>query len=267
MRVALALVTAEALFLRRGHEAVRVSNATAPLTYTSAGCWEVQRSGFRDLSEYDGGRAMTPDTCYTFCRDQPVVPHLGRYFGVKNGRTCWCATLYAAKTRGTCDVDCDGGGGGCGGYTATDVYHIYHCDSPAGGGGGGEGSAGGGAGGDCEQNHAIPEYVPKELEAEYAVADVNCDGVVDGEEEEAVFRKPLYTAIRGSSCGKDPVNVVGQKSMVETEQVCQKHCSDSLECMGFTYDKGLGRCDFTADVEASGIEQGELLSCLTKPMR
>merc|ERR1719265_1184854 len=79
--------------------------------------------------------AMTLEKCYTFC-----TAHKSFYFGVRNGRQCWCANTYKANPSGAfvCDVPCAGDtkhcmldNSCCGGSHSTSVYIMAesHCEN------------------------------------------------------------------------------------------------------------------------------------------
>lgn len=250
MRVVLcaAIVTAaEEQFLRRAsNEPVEVK-----LAYSPAGCQAVDRDGFVGLVEYTGSRAMTPSTCFNFCSVQPFKAHLGRYFGVRNGRSCWCATLYhGAATKEKCDVDCDGGGSGCGGYEATDVYHIYDCDPPA-----AEGS---------DAWFAEKAGDLQKPQGDMFLKSENWDKMTA---RERLAVEKFFFFAHGKKCGKVPIFVGGEQTKVAKPSACRVACASSANCMGFSYDEGLGQCEYTGDVEAGAnatAEEGPTYHCFVK---
>jgi len=71
---------------------------------------------------------MTPTTCFEFCR---TVPDMS-FFGLTNGRTCYCTPYYQAMASDSsqCDVVCDGDNTQmCGGKTKSDIYEMHMCSS------------------------------------------------------------------------------------------------------------------------------------------
>ena len=187
---------------------------------------------------------MSPSNCFAFCRESEPMAHLGRYFGLKNGRTCWCAAVYygTEAEAGDCNVECDGGGTGCGGHEATNVYHIHKWHEDAG------------------------EAPLGAAEATENAQDVR---IAEQEEAEDTEDKELETShffmwADGRSCGVAPLAVNGKETMVGHPKLCRVACVSTPNCMGFTYEDGLARCTFTSDVEADGIEHSSMLHCLQK---
>merc|ERR1719158_1622922 len=43
-------------------------------------------------AKYTGKEPMTLNTCYTFCGSKKAF-----YFGVRNGKECWCGSQYQAR--------------------------------------------------------------------------------------------------------------------------------------------------------------------------
>mmetsp|Transcript_48241 Transcript_48241/g.112884 ORF Transcript_48241/g.112884 Transcript_48241/m.112884 type:complete len:475 (+) Transcript_48241:79-1503(+) len=69
---------------------------------------------------------MTPTTCFEFCRTVPEMT----FFGLTNGRTCYCTPYYQAMASDStqCDVVCDGDNTQmCGGKTKSDIYEMHMC--------------------------------------------------------------------------------------------------------------------------------------------
>merc|ERR1719424_12280 len=73
---------------------------------------------------------MTQKVCFEFCR---TVPNMG-FFGIVNGRGCYCTPWYHAKESDSsqCDVLCDGDNTlVCGGESKSSVFAMHMCDSTA----------------------------------------------------------------------------------------------------------------------------------------
>jgi hypothetical protein len=218
--------------------------AGVTLAYYPAGCHVVDPTKFVGLTEYKGSSPMSPSNCFSFCRESDPIAHLGRYFGLKNGRTCWCAAVYdgAEAPARDCTVECDGGGTGCGGHEATSVYHIHMWHEGAG-----------------------------EPPVDSAVATENARDVrlAEQEEEEDTEDPQLETShffmwADGRSCGKAPMKVQGKETLVGHPKTCRMACVATPNCMGFTYDDALSQCEYTSDTDADGAQQSDMLHCLMK---
>jgi len=71
---------------------------------------------------------MTQKKCFEFCR---TVPNMG-YFGVVNGRQCYCTPYYTAMESddSQCDVLCEGEQTTfCGGESKSSVFAMHMCDT------------------------------------------------------------------------------------------------------------------------------------------
>lgn len=71
---------------------------------------------------------MTQSVCFEFCR---TVPNMG-FFGLLNGRNCYCAPYYKqmAGDSSQCDAPCPGENTVmCGGKSKSSVFALHHCDS------------------------------------------------------------------------------------------------------------------------------------------
>jgi len=75
--------------------------------------------------ERDNRKAMTPQVCFDFCRTVPDM----QFFGITNGRDCYCEHYYKKTTgEGTCDAGCDGDGSLiCGGRSMSSIYQMHEC--------------------------------------------------------------------------------------------------------------------------------------------
>jgi len=74
---------------------------------------------------------MTRDRCFEFCR---TVPNMG-FFGLTNGRNCYCAPYYKqmAGDSSSCDAVCPGDQTTmCGGQAKSSIFSLHNCDSTKG---------------------------------------------------------------------------------------------------------------------------------------
>jgi len=69
---------------------------------------------------------MTPWVCFNFCRTVPDM----NYFGLKNGRDCYCMHYYKPMTgEGVCDLPCEGDSSKtCGGKGMSSLYQMHECE-------------------------------------------------------------------------------------------------------------------------------------------
>jgi len=75
-------------------------------------------------------KAMTPTVCFEFCR---TVPHMG-FFGIVNGRDCYCTPYYKPMESGSsnCDATCEGEATlFCGGKEKSTVFSMHMCADTA----------------------------------------------------------------------------------------------------------------------------------------
>lgn len=73
---------------------------------------------------------MTHEVCFSFCRTVPDM----NFFGITNGRQCYCATYFKAMADDSslCDAVCDGNPGTmCGGKTKSSIFGMHQCDNTA----------------------------------------------------------------------------------------------------------------------------------------
>jgi hypothetical protein len=81
---------------------------------------------YTDRVDVEKTRKMTPKVCFDFCR---TVPDMG-YFGLINGRECYCTPYYHKMTGdGVCDAGCEGDMSiTCGNTNGmSDVYSMHAC--------------------------------------------------------------------------------------------------------------------------------------------
>merc|ERR1740121_2600438 len=86
-----------------------------------------QRRSLEHAVQLEDALAMTVDRCFTFCAEKQNTG----FFGVEDGRKCWCApTFNGGKLEADrCDVPCAGNQkekcGGVGG--AASVHMLFNC--------------------------------------------------------------------------------------------------------------------------------------------
>jgi len=81
------------------------------------------------IAKEDQGE-MTQEKCFEFCR---TVPNMG-FFGIVNGRQCYCTPYYTAMESddSQCDALCEGEQTTmCGGESKSSVFAMHMCDSTA----------------------------------------------------------------------------------------------------------------------------------------
>jgi len=74
--------------------------------------------------------AMTHDVCFAFCRS---VPDMG-FFGIQNGRDCYCTPYYKAMESDSteCDAVCEGQSTHmCGGKVKSTIFGMHQCSNTA----------------------------------------------------------------------------------------------------------------------------------------
>merc|ERR1719265_1611014 len=72
--------------------------------------------------------AMTPRACFEFCR---TVPDMG-FFGITNGRDCYCTPYYTQMESDSsqCDAVCEGETTlMCGGKSKSSIFAMHMCAS------------------------------------------------------------------------------------------------------------------------------------------
>lgn len=73
---------------------------------------------------------MTHQVCFHFCRTVPDMT----YFGIKNGRDCYCTPFYKPMSddSSVCDAVCDGEPTSfCGGKSKSSMFGMHSCDNTA----------------------------------------------------------------------------------------------------------------------------------------
>jgi len=82
---------------------------------------------YTDVIAKEDRLPMTPTVCFDFCR---TVPDMG-FFGIINGRDCYCENYYQAMAGDSsqCDAPCDGAGTSmCGGKTKSSIFEMHNCN-------------------------------------------------------------------------------------------------------------------------------------------
>jgi len=72
---------------------------------------------------------MTPGICFEFCRG---IPDMG-FFGISNGRDCYCSPFFKAMASDSseCDSVCEGDNTQmCGGMTTNSIFSMHTCGTP-----------------------------------------------------------------------------------------------------------------------------------------
>jgi hypothetical protein len=93
---------------------------------------EVSIIWYNQLVAKEDRKPMTPSVCFEYCRSFDNF----NFFGLLNGRECYCTPYYKAKAGGEdqqCDAPCEGNNAEfCGGKDKTDIYEMHYCnDLPA----------------------------------------------------------------------------------------------------------------------------------------
>merc|ERR1719316_1207764 len=75
-------------------------------------------------------KAMTPTVCFEFCRSLPDMV----YFGITNGRNCYCEPYFkpAAGDASACDLPCEGEQTSmCGNQKRSTIWEMHLCADTA----------------------------------------------------------------------------------------------------------------------------------------
>jgi hypothetical protein len=230
----------EEKFLRLATAAPSGPPADPPteLGYRSVGCWVPTKFDHK-IEDTEPADAMVASSCFIFCKEKhnEFVDFLGMYFGITQGDKCWCASTYAGDEKtDSCTTPCSGGGPGCGGAEASDIYYMYEKNSTP-----------------VETMPGVIDLVKdvapestktseqsavelaKKLPHTAQHADFNGDGVLDAHEITHAFHARFYVTHEGSTCGQgDLEKVGGQETMVASLTDCQMRCVLSRSCGGFT---------------------------------
>merc|ERR1719310_1642436 len=85
---------------------------------------------YTDVVPSEDAEEMTHEVCFTFCRSVPEM----NFFGITNGRDCYCAPFYkqVAGDSSDCDAVCDGNPSMmCGGKTKSSIFEMHACNDAA----------------------------------------------------------------------------------------------------------------------------------------
>jgi len=82
---------------------------------------------YDDIIPREDRARMTPEVCFEFCRDTTMG-----FFGINNGRDCYCTPFYKAiaSDSSMCDSVCEGDDGQmCGGPSKSSIFVMHSCGS------------------------------------------------------------------------------------------------------------------------------------------
>eukprot|EP00929_Paragymnodinium_shiwhaense_P047543 TRINITY_DN2410_c0_g2_i1.p2 TRINITY_DN2410_c0_g2~~TRINITY_DN2410_c0_g2_i1.p2 ORF type:complete len:452 (-),score=177.56 TRINITY_DN2410_c0_g2_i1:60-1415(-) len=85
---------------------------------------------YSEVVASEDAEPMTHSVCFDFCRS---LPEMG-FFGINNGRDCYCTPYYKqiAGDSSDCDAVCDGNPGTmCGGKTKSSIFSMHACNDAA----------------------------------------------------------------------------------------------------------------------------------------
>eukprot|EP00928_Gymnodinium_smaydae_P072414 TRINITY_DN5577_c1_g1_i2.p1 TRINITY_DN5577_c1_g1~~TRINITY_DN5577_c1_g1_i2.p1 ORF type:complete len:424 (+),score=112.90 TRINITY_DN5577_c1_g1_i2:63-1334(+) len=85
---------------------------------------------YTEMVPKEDRKQMTHEVCYSFCR---TVPLMG-FFGITNGRDCYCTPFFKqmAGDSSDCDAVCDGDQTTmCGGKTKSSIFEMHSCNDAA----------------------------------------------------------------------------------------------------------------------------------------
>jgi hypothetical protein len=176
---------------------------------------------------------MSAEKCFAVCSMKRGM----RYFGIADGKICWCAESIKARevSFNSCDRPCPGKDTEmCGGTGAvSNVYVTFDCA------------------------HTSDEDVE--------IAREKRDRIVSS-----------YSTLGGQTCGQADGNQVSidvgghdVPTLVGTPEECMIACmggKGSIGCHGFTYDKALQRCLFHYDVLDGPSTHGKDVTCYFKKL-
>lgn len=101
--------------------------------YSRVGCYQDGSPDAVRLTWADGKhpadwsrKKMAPDQCFQFCRDKPAA----RFFGIANGRDCYCTEYFhdISTGGGSCDLPCEGDVNEmCGGAVKASLFEMHSC--------------------------------------------------------------------------------------------------------------------------------------------
>eukprot|EP00929_Paragymnodinium_shiwhaense_P047541 TRINITY_DN2410_c0_g1_i1.p1 TRINITY_DN2410_c0_g1~~TRINITY_DN2410_c0_g1_i1.p1 ORF type:complete len:456 (-),score=173.18 TRINITY_DN2410_c0_g1_i1:121-1488(-) len=86
---------------------------------------------YTEVIASEDAEPMTHEVCFNFCRSVPQM----NFFGITNGRDCYCTPYYhqVAGDSSDCDAVCDGDNGMmCGGKTKSSIFEMHACNDAEG---------------------------------------------------------------------------------------------------------------------------------------
>jgi len=238
------------------------------LEYRLTGCW-IPSSFEHKIEDTEPAVALTVESCFIFCKQKQdeFVDFLGMYFGITKGDKCWCASTYGGVEKpDECTTPCSGGGPGCGGAEASDIYYMYERNGtnvgtlpdvldlvkevgPE----------------SAQISPSAAEEIAMKLPQTAQHADFNGDGVLDAHEITHAFHARFFAFHEGSTCGQgNPEKVGGKETLVASLIDCQMTCLLARACGGFTFDTSLRQCAFYGDIESGSTESGEQYVCYAR---
>merc|ERR1719333_227999 len=81
---------------------------------------------YKEMVDSADAKPMSPEVCYEFCRSVPDMV----FFGITEGRACYCTPYWKPSAEGTgnCDQPCEGAPTEmCGGMTKSSIYEMHYC--------------------------------------------------------------------------------------------------------------------------------------------
>lgn len=225
LAVFLSMWLAEASFLTGGARRTCAGATGRPTNYRESGCWKTSK--VVDEIVYDGSSAMSIEECFAFCSFKKAA----HYFGVSEGKKCWCGSIWHGDKKGakSCDSTCDGNDlQKCGGIDATSVYVMYDCTVDS-----------------AEEKKAAQKEKTDEL--------LNSFG-----------------AFTEQTCGQadeSKTEVDGAESKVGSIDDCKLACwqaKGAETCHGFTYDEDSEKCTFHQDILDGDVVYKPRTTCYFK---
>merc|ERR1719235_98374 len=212
----------------RRHVAASCSSAGGePTDYAFSGCLKQPKA--LGQVKYEGSRQVAADQCFTFCKKKKGAA----YFGLGNGRECWCATVHDGLrvSDEACNSPCSGDDKQmCGGVDTASVYVMFDCTPPT------------------------QEEIQKEA----------------AEKQGAILS--AYAQFKQQTCGQAKENILkvnGAATLVGSVEDCKTACfkgGNSMQCHGFTFEKDVSKCTFHFDVLDGEVKKKKSASCFWKKL-
>jgi len=99
-------------------------------SYTMGAVSNVSIIHYTEMIAREDLETMTVEVCYGFCRTIPEM----HFFGITNGRDCYCTPYFkqVAGDSSDCDAPCDGNPTTmCGGKSKSSIYEMHQCNNTA----------------------------------------------------------------------------------------------------------------------------------------